>query len=144
MWSMDDLLSDNKCPEFYDSIAFHNWDFNEITDMIPLDGRFVIEGGAGTDRETFRLSHLVKEESAVEPAVRLHQFIRENAIKKDIHNILTLDERLHSVPLPYGLADVFLTSHALGWNLKNELSEFERVVRPGGTTIHGPGIASCA
>jgi SAM-dependent methyltransferase len=56
----------------------------------------------------------------------------------------SLDGTLHSLPLPDNFADVFITSHALGWYLDEELPEFERVVKPGGTIVHCPGTAASA
>ena len=56
----------------------------------------------------------------------------------------------HPRPLPPGhqqlqppdqFADVLVTSHALGWQLEDELAEFERVVKAGGWVIHCPGTA---
>lgn len=144
VWTIADLLVYNKCPEVYDSLDFHTWDFSEITRITPLEGKTVVEGGAGTGRVTLRLAQQAKEVFAVEPVTRLRQFIRNKAHNAKLENIYVLDGTLHSLPLPDNFADVFVTSHALGWYLDKELPEFERVVKPGGTIVHCPGTAASA
>ena len=144
VWTIADLLVYNKCPEVYDALKFHNWDFSEITQITPLKGRTVIEGGAGTGRVTLRLAHQARNVFAIEPVTRLRQFIRDKAQIMKFDNIFVLDGTLHSIPLPDNFAEVFITSHALGWYLEEELPEFERVVKSGGTIIHCPGTAASA
>lgn len=141
VWSIADLLVYNKCPEVYDSLEFHNWDFSEITQITPLEGKVVVEGGSGTGRVTLRLAEYAKVVFAIEPVSCLRQFIREKVKVENMPNIFVMDGFLHSVPLPGNFADVFITSHALGWYIDRELPEFERVVKPGGTIIHCPGTA---
>jgi hypothetical protein len=45
-WAIADLLVYIKCPEFYDNMGFHRWDFREITSITPQDGKIVVDGGA--------------------------------------------------------------------------------------------------
>jgi SAM-dependent methyltransferase len=142
VWTIADLLVYNKCPEVYDLLEFHDWDFNEVTGITPLDGKVVVEGGAGTGQVTLRLAQRAKQVYAVEPVTRLRQFIRDKVQKAKYDNIYVLDGFLHSIPLPENSADIFITSHALGWHLEDELPEFERVVKPGGYIIHCPGTAA--
>ena len=144
VWTIADLIVYNKCPEVYDSLEFHNWDFSEVTRITPLAGKLVVEGGAGTGRVTLHLAQHANVVFAVEPVTRLRQFIRNQAQNAKLDNIYVLDGTLHSIPLPDNFADVFITSHALGWYLEEELPEFERVVKPGGTIIHCPGTAASA
>ena len=51
-------------------------------------------------------------------------------------NLFVMDGTLDSIPLPDDSLDVLITSNAIGWNLNGELNEIERVVKPGGYTIH--------
>jgi ubiquinone/menaquinone biosynthesis C-methylase UbiE len=141
LWTIADILIYNKCPETYDNLEFHNWDFREITVITPLDGKTVIDGGAGTGRVTLEAARTARQVYAVEPVCRLRQFIREKALNAYRNNIHVVDGFLHSIPLPDNFADVLITSHALGWQLENELWEFERVVKRGGYIIHCPGTA---
>lgn len=141
LWSIADLLVYNKCPEVYDNLEYHNWDFREVTILTPLTGKVVIDGGAGTGRVTLEAAQTAGLVYAVEPAGRLRQFIRDKASDAYLDNVHVLDGFLHAIPLPDGSADVLITSHALGWQLEKELWEFERVVKKGGYIIHCPGTA---
>lgn len=141
VWTIDDLLVYNKCPEAYDALEFHNWDFREVTTITPLDQEIVIDGGAGTGRVALEAARIARQVFAVEPVTRLRQFIRDKASRASLANLFVMDGFLHAIPLPDGFADVLITSHALGWQLENELKEFERAVKKGGFIIHCPGTA---
>lgn len=45
-----DILIYNKCPEVYDNLKFHGWNFREITSITTLDDKVVLDGGSGTGR----------------------------------------------------------------------------------------------
>ena len=141
VWSIADWLVYGKCPEAYDNLTFHQWDFREVTIITPLDGKIVIDGGAGTGRVTLEAARTAGRVHAIEPVARLRQFIRNKAFEASLDNIFVTDGFLHAIPLPDNYADVLITSHALGWHLEKELKEFERVVRRGGYIIHCPGTA---
>jgi ubiquinone/menaquinone biosynthesis C-methylase UbiE len=141
VWTIADLLVYNKCPEAYDTLEFHSWDFREVTMVTPLDHKVVIDGGAGTGRVTLEAARTARQVFAVEPVTRLRQFIREKALKAGLGNIFVIDGFLHAIPLPDRSANIFITSHALGWQLEDELREIERVTKKGGTIIHCPGSA---
>ena len=95
-------------------------------------------GMAGVALEAAETAVLV---FAVEPVSRLREYIRARAAQKDFTNLYVVDGFLHSLPFPAGFADVTITSHALGWQIENELAELERVTRRGGTIVHCPGTA---
>lgn len=141
LWTIADLLVYNSCPEVYDSLKFHSWDFAEITDIASLEGMTVIDAGAGTGRAALQAAEYASVVYAVEPVTRLRQFIREKASSLALSNLYTVDGFLHDLPFPDSFADVLITSHALGWKLEEELPEFERVVKKGGFVIHCPGTA---
>ncbi len=141
VWTIADLLVYNKCPQAYDRQEFHKWDFTEVTSITPLEGKVVIDTGAGTGRVTLEAALTAKYVYSVEPVTRLRQFIREKAEEKGLKNVFVLEGFQHSIPLPDEFADVLITSHALGWHLEEELQEFERVTRKGGYIIHCPGTA---
>ena len=141
VWTIADLIVYNKCPELYDGLEFHGWDFAEVTSITPLVGKVVVEVGAGTGRLALEAAATADTVFAVEPVARLRQFIREKAVQQGLCNVHVLDGLGHAIPLPDGFADVVITSHALGWRLEEELEEFERVAMTGGYIIHCPGTA---
>ena len=134
-----DILIYNKCPAVYDNLEFHNWDFKEITSVVSLDGRIILDAGSGTGRVALEAAQYARYIFAMEPVTKLRQFIKEKADKVKLNNIYVIDGFLHSIPLPDNFIDVLITSHALGWQLRDELMEFERVVENGGYIIHCPG-----
>ncbi len=141
VWTIADWLVYGKCPEAYDSLEFHKWDFREVSIITPLDGKVVIDGGAGTGRVTLEVARTARRVYAVEPVARLRQFIRDKVVEAFLDNVFVTDGFLHAIPLPDNTADVLITSHALGWHLEKELREFERVAKKGGYIIHCPGTA---
>jgi len=144
VWTIADLLVYNKCPEAYDKLEFHNWGFNEITAITPLEDKVVVDGGAGTGRVALEAAKTACQVFALEPVGRLRQFVREKTEQAGLNNLFVIDGFLHAIPLPDGFADVLITSHALGWRLEDELRECERIVKKGGFVIHCPGTAEIA
>ncbi|MCY3957512.1 MAG: methyltransferase domain-containing protein [Chloroflexi bacterium] len=144
IWTIADLVVYNKCPEVYDRLEFHNWDFAEVTNITPLEGRVVVDVGSGTGRVALEAAAIATAVVAVEPVTRLRHFIRDKAAQAGRRNVRVVAGFGHAIPLPDGSADVLITSHALGWRLEDELTEFERVVAPAGHIIHCPGTAEIA
>ena len=144
VWTIADLIVYNKSPELYDGLDFHSWYFAEVTGITPLDGKTVLDVGAGTGRVAFEAAVTAETVFAVEPVARLRRFICERAAESRCGNVRVIDGFGHSIPLPDEFADVVITSHALGWRLEAELAEFERVAAPGGYIIHCPGTAEIA
>ena len=138
VWTIADLLVYNKCPEVYDGLEFHAWDFAEVTSVAPLAGGIVIDAAAGTGRVALEAALTARHVYAVEPVARLRQFIRDKAEREELSNVFVIDGFLDAIPLPDGFADVLITSHAFGWRHEDELREFERVVRRSGTIVHCP------
>jgi ubiquinone/menaquinone biosynthesis C-methylase UbiE len=62
--------------------------------------------------------------------------MKEKAIKQGVNNLFVMDGSLDSIPLPDDSLDVLITSNAIGWHLKKELKEIERVVKSEGYAIH--------
>lgn len=141
VWTIADLLVYNKCPEIYDRLPFHGWDFREVTGITELGDKIVVDGGSSTGRVALEAAQTAGIVYAVEPVGRLRRFIREKASLRKISNLYVVDGFLHRLPFQDGAVDVLITSHALGWRLEDELREFERVVKPGGFVIHCPGTA---
>jgi hypothetical protein len=89
VWTVADLIVYNKCPEVYDRLPFHNWDFTEITSVVDLAGRTVIDCGAGTGRVALEAAETADVVFAVEPVSRLRQFIRTEARARGLRNLIS-------------------------------------------------------
>ena len=134
-----DLILYNRNPEFLDKRAqLESWVFNEITSIVALENKVVIDGGAGTGKIAFQAAKVAKAVYAVEPVSSLRQFMKEKAKGQCIQNIYVIDGFLHAIPLHDDFVDVLLTCRAIGWDLEKELKEIERVVKPGGFIVHIP------
>jgi len=96
----------------------------------------VADVGAGSGRIAFLVAPYVQTVYAVEPVASFRSYMKEKAAKKGLNNLFVMDGTLDSIPLPDGSLDVLITSNAIGWNLKEELKEIERVIKPGGHSIH--------
>ena len=136
LWEIAELIIYNRHPEIYDIRVTLGCDLEDITSVVSLKDKVVIDAGAGTGRVAFKAVKDAGIVFAVEPCANLRQFIRKKAKKNNISNLFVIDGFLHEIPLPQDYADVLITSNAIGWNLKDELNEIERVVKPGGIVIH--------
>ncbi len=143
LWEIADWIVYQREPETYDTAAPVGWDLDAVAQKVALDGKVVIDAGAGTGRVAFAVAPLARHVFAVEPVATLRRFVRDKAATSRIGNLFVLDGLLSAIPLPAGTADVLLTHQAIGWELAPELAEVERVVKEGGTAMHmlgGPGV----
>lgn len=136
LWEIADLIIYNKHPELLDSLGRIQWDIEEIGAICTLEGRIVADVGAGSGRIAFLVAPLAQTVFAVEPIASLRSFMKDKAGRQGTKNLYVMDGTLDSIPLPDDSLDVLITSNAIGWDLKGELKEIERVVKPGGKVIH--------
>ncbi|MCP4404600.1 MAG: class I SAM-dependent methyltransferase [bacterium] len=136
VWEIADQFVYIKRPDMYDERVDLGWNFEEVLSIVPLEHKLVIDAGAGTGRVAFAAAQTAGLVFAVEPVTSLRQFIRKKAAETGVTNLFVIDGFLHAIPLPAGFADVLITSNAIGWQLDDELSEIERVVKAGGYAIH--------
>lgn len=136
LWEIGDLLAYVTAPEAYDALPTNDWDAEVVSDLVDLDGKTVIDAGAGSGKVAFGATSRDRHVYAVEPVARLREFMRDKASSSGITNLFVLDGTLDAIPLPTDTADVLLTCRAIGWRLEEELIEIERVVRAGGVALH--------
>ncbi len=143
-WELADLIAYQRAPELYDAGVQIDWDIAAVTQRVDLDGKVVVDGGAGTGRVSLAAARVARHVYAVEPVATLRRYLRHKAARAALDNLFTLDGFLHAIPLPTGSVDVLLTCQAIGWRLGEELLEIERILRPGGTAMHMFGSAAAA
>jgi ubiquinone/menaquinone biosynthesis C-methylase UbiE len=136
LWEIADLIIYNKHPDLYDQNTRTHWDISDITSITSLADKTVADIGAGSGRIAFLVARHAQTVFAVEPIASFRSFMKEKAVKESVDNLFVMDGTLDSIPLPGDSLDVLITSNAIGWNLKEELTEIERVVKSGGQAIH--------
>lgn len=141
LWTIADLILESKDPAEYDKRTDYGWDINEIRSIVPIRG-VVLDAGARTGRIALNVAGDAELVYAVEPSSVLRRFIREKAVAQDLENVYPVDGFLHDLPFPANFADMLLSSHALGLLSTRELTEMDRVVKPGGAIIHLTGFPS--
>ena len=136
LWEIAEMIIYNKYPEIYDTRVIMGWDLHDITSVVSLKDKIVIDAGAGTGAVAFKVVKDADIVFAVEPCTNLRRFVRNKALENNISNLFVIDGFLHEIPLPEIFAGVLITSNAIGWKLEDELKEIERIVKPGGYIIH--------
>ena len=136
LWEIADLIIYNKNPEQFDTLAPTRWEMDEIESITSIKGKVVADVGAGSGRIAFLVAPKAEVVIAVEPLASFRNFMKEKAVNKGMNNLYVMDGTLDSIPLPDNSLDVLITSNAIGWNLKEELVEIERVLKSGGHAIH--------
>ena len=136
LWEIADLIIYNKYPELIDTQSRIHWDMGEITSITSLEDKTVADVGAGSGRMAFQIAPFAQTVFAIEPLQSFRSFMKNKVAKLEVHNLFVMDGTLDCIPLPEGSLDVLITSNAIGWKLREELKEIERVVKPGGTAIH--------
>jgi SAM-dependent methyltransferase len=136
VWELADWIAYQRAPGIYEAESRVDWDVAAVTEVVALEGKTVIDAGAGTGRVAFSVAPMARHVFAVEPVGTLRRFMRDKAAEMGIGNVFVLDGFLHAIPLPTAIADVLLTCQAIGWALPDELAEIERVVKPAGIAMH--------
>ncbi len=144
VWELADWIVYQRAPELYERRTVVDWDLAAVTEVVDLEGKTLIDAGAGTGRVAFSASSLASHVYAVEPVATLRRYMRDKANRLGIENLFVLDGFLRAIPLPTASADVLVTCQAIGWDLGAELSEIDRVVKSDGFALHLCGAPSAA
>lgn len=136
LWEIADLIIYNKYPEAYDKNVQFPWAIDEIVPPKDLQGKTVIDAGAGPGKLSLLLAPFATTVYAVEPTSGFRCLIKKKRLESNITNLYTVDGTLNSLPFPKQSVDYLMTSQAIGWDLQDELSEIERVLKPNGHAIH--------
>ena len=141
LWEIAEWIVYQREPQMYDTLSVHDWDIVAATaDVVGLDGKVVLDAGAGTGHAALAACARAEIVYAMEPVTTLRRFIRDKIARLGIQNLFVVDGFLHAVPLPTCSLDVLFTCRAIGWQLPDELREIDRVVKPGGVAIHLAGL----
>jgi len=126
------------CPEEYDRQPFLKWNNDELLCLTSYKGKIVADIGSGTGR---LLEPVVSEAEiiyAIEPIKSLREFLKSK-FKMYKHKFFVIDGLITDIPLPNNSCDILLSGHVFGDAPEEELTEIERVTKPGGMVILCPG-----
>ena len=94
--------------------------------LVPEGADLVVEVGAGTGKLTRALAALDVRVVAVEPDARMLAVLREGGLEG-------IEGAAEAIPVGDGAADAVIAGSSLHWfDLDRALTEFHRVLRPGG------------
>jgi len=138
--SINDLVVYAVNPQIYADQPFLSWDSTELSGLTEFRGKTVIDVGSGTGR----LAFIAAEEGAhaifaVEPVNNLRVFIKEQARKRNLKNMYTMDGLITDLPFPDDFIDIVMGGHVFGDDPEAEHAEMVRVAKPGGMVILCPG-----
>jgi len=116
LWEIADLILYNKRPDLLDSRAPLKWDLDEISSIVPLEGKVVADVGAGSGRIAFLVAPLAQTVFAVEPIASFRSYMKEKAKNREVEKLFIMDGTLDSIPLPDNTLDVLITSLFLAFS----------------------------
>jgi len=115
------------------------WDSERLYEIVELQGKTVLDLGAGNGRLTFAAAKYADEVYAVEPVGTLREYMRDKILREGIKNVRVTEGLSFDIPYPDNTFDVVMSGHVVGDNYDVELAELERVVKNGGWLIDCPG-----
>jgi len=133
-----DLLYWNE-PQLYDRLTEGEPLHPELFGALPIDGRTVLDVGAGTGRLTLLCAARARLVFAVEPATPMRQILERKIQERGIDNVSVLPGWCDAIPLADGSIDVSVSASAFGSNPGRGgdpgLNELHRVTRRGGRIV---------
>ena len=103
LWEIADWIVYQRAPERYDERSDFDPGLTAITDVVDLDGKVVIDAGAGTGRMAIAAAPTARHVFAVEPVATLRRYMRDRAAQLRIDNLFVLDGLLSADPPPVGV-----------------------------------------
>lgn len=136
---LNDLLIYVLDPDIYDRQPFMSWNPTELTSLVDFSDKTVIDVGSGTGKQVFIAAPKARSVFAVEPVENLRRYIRQKASEFGYANVFPAEGSITAIPFPDHFADVLTCGHVFGDQPDAELTEMQRVVKPGGILILIPG-----
>jgi len=117
----------------------YGWDEQRLFELEDIEGKTVLDIGAGSGRLAFAAAKKATMVYAIEPVATLREFMRNEIARLGITNIRVLDGFMMSLPYPDAIFDIVLSGHVVGDHIDEELAEMARVTKPKGWMLNVPG-----
>ena len=121
-------------PEVYDRFASFPYSprpVDVLNSRFSLEGKVVVDNGAGTGKSAIAMSGYAKEIIGVEPEASMRILANERVADLLIRNVRFVEGSGQAIPLPDGFADVF-TSFTGGMQ---SIQEAKRILRRPGLIV---------
>jgi SAM-dependent methyltransferase len=126
-------------PHLYDALTQGEEIHPALVALCQVDGKTVLDAGAGAGRLSFLCAPTARRVIAMEPSPRLRGLLARKAERQGIKNVEPCDGWFDRVPLKSGSVDVTVSLSALGADDAHGgdrgLAELARVTRPQGRLV---------
>ncbi len=112
-----------------------DWNPAYLYELVALEGKTVLDVGAGTGRLAFAAAKKAKRVYASDPCDQLREYMRDRIQREDITNVKVLDGFAACLPYEDNTFDVVLSGHVIGDDYDGEIAELTRVTKNGGYLV---------
>jgi SAM-dependent methyltransferase len=123
-------------PEIMEQFDYiRQWKPEKLLTLADFKDKIVLDVGSGTGRLAFAIVNEAAYVYAIEPVVRLREYMLQKREKLNIRNMKITDGIITDIPYADNTFDIVMSGHVIGDDYENEYKEMERVVKNGGYII---------